>query len=69
MEKLKYILIGTPVSITIAVMSFLLVSYFGNFVSKADYNADKVNIAVIKNDIVYLKKGQEEIKAIIRNGH
>ena len=40
----------------VALLSFLLVSFMGGFVTKADYNEDKVVIRVMANDIKHIRK-------------
>lgn len=70
MEKLKEKMIllftGTVVSTLVVLITFLVSSYFGDFVTKAEYNKDKADIAVIKTDLQYLRKGQDDIKKLLQ---
>ena len=60
-EKLVLLSIGTVVT----AITYLTSSYFSGFVTRAEYNEDKVDVAVIKNDLKHLREGQEEIKKLL----
>lgn len=64
--RVKLLLISMVGCTSIAIFSFLSVAYFGSFVSKAEYNKDKVEIAIIRTELKHLRAGQEEIKKMIR---
>lgn len=68
-EKIILLFIGTGASVVVALASFLIFSYFGSFVSKAEYLEDKAIISVILNDIKHLKNGQNEIKILLKKKH
>ena len=48
-------------SAVIALFAFLALAFFDNFVTKAEFSV----INVIRNDIRYIKKTQDEIKLIL----
>jgi len=50
------------ITAVLGLVAFLSISFFGNFVTKAEFSV----INTIKTDIEYLKKGQDEIKSILR---
>jgi len=52
-------------TIVLAVVSFLLVSFTNNFVTKADYNADKAEIVGMKRDIRYIREKVDDIDKTI----
>ena len=59
--KTNWVAVG--VTVLIAVFGFLGVNYLDNFVTKAEYNED---VSKIEVELEYIKRGQHEIKELIR---
>lgn len=53
-------------ALVMAVGAFLTVAYFSNFITRAEYNEDKIVVAIIKTKLENLEKGQIEIKNLLR---
>lgn len=64
MNKSKMYIVAAGIMIT--VITFLLTAYMDSFLSRAEYLEDKntsdITVGVLKNDMVYLKLGQREMK-------
>ena len=66
-EQVALLGIGTVVSVVVTLATFLVSIYFGSFVTKAEYNNDKITVELIKNDLKHLKEGQNEIKSMLKS--
>lgn len=66
-EKLVLLSVGTIVSVFVAILGFLSSSFFGGFVTKAEYEEDKQAIIRIETNQSHLIKGQREIKELLRS--
>ena len=65
MNKIVEKLIGLVVVALFGFAVFLLTNFFDGFVTRADYNKDKIEMALIKQDLTHLKDGQLEIKKLL----
>ena len=69
-EKVTLLSIGTVASVVVALATFLVSVYFGNFVTQASFlkkNGEQdAQIAVIITKMDALKEGQNEIKSMLK---
>lgn len=61
-KKIKDRLIGVVTATVVAIVTFLVSTYFSSFVTRADYNKDMQVVEVIKSDLAYIKSTLSEIK-------
>ena len=65
-EKISLLSIGSFVSAIMALAGVLVASFFGSYVSKADYNSDMVGL---KKDVQHIRESVDEIKEHINPVH
>jgi len=64
-EKISLLTLGSIVSAMMALAGVLVSSFFGSYVSKADYNGDMIEI---KTNVKFIKENIKEIKEIVKEG-